>query len=273
MIFSILLALIATFSWANPTLRWLSALEIVEKHEFYSDNEVIQKPKDTWQTLFAVLVIDASGSIKKDCLYYYVPGRIPGELKIKTIAREVSCDSMIFEEGSEKWTGIKALQYATTDKKISVSMTFPEYKTEKWDIQRLNQKIVADPSMSMSSAEFRSGAILYLSPSSEPSSVQIPSPNNNNKKLCHVIADDCQELSPSTCGDCLQGWYEVPNGCKQGPKYCGIQECGKKHQPACRRGMTWQRKIIEFDCRRNNSFAYCSKGLKIQCEGSQAFCL
>jgi hypothetical protein len=191
---------------------------------------------------------------------------------MRTISTTESCEKYIFEDSPEKWENIKALDFSVTSERITLTMQLPDYKTEKWVIPRLNLKPNIKPQLSMSSAEFRSGQMIFLSSVilDTPPQAATPEPA---KKLCHSIADDCQELSPSTCGDCAKGWYEVPNGCAQGPKYCGVLECGQKHQPACRRGYIWQRIEKKFDCSQDNSFAYCSKGLSIQCHGTEAYCL
>jgi hypothetical protein len=264
--------LFSSVVFADPTLRWTSAVDVVEKHEFYNDHEVIIKPQDTWQTLFGVTFLDGRGVLAKDCLYFRVPGKTLGVLRMRTISATESCEKYIFEDSPEKWENIKTLEFAVTPERISLSMQFPDYKSEKWDIPRLNMKPNIKPELNMSSAEFRSGSMIFLSSVIVENQTKQETPVSV-KKLCHAISDDCQELSPSTCGTCDKGWYEIPNGCSQGPKYCGVLECGKKHQPACRRGYVWQRVNKKFDCNQDSSFAYCSKGLVIQCHGAEAFCL
>jgi hypothetical protein len=266
-----LIIILSSLVFADPTIRWSSAIDVVEKHEFYIDGEVITKPQDTWQTLFGVTFLDGRGVLAKDCLYYRVPGKTPGILRLRTVPVLEMCEKYIFEDSSEKWENIKTLEYSVTPEKISLTMELPNYKSEKWEVPRLNLKPSVKPAIHMSSAEFRSGSMIFLS-SVVVESGSAASLENQKKKLCHDISDDCQELSPSTCGNCNEGWYEVPNGCSVGPKYCGILECGKKHQPACRRGYVWQRSDKKFDCRQDNSFAYCLKGLEIQCHGAEAFC-
>lgn len=151
---------ITSIVMADPTLRWSSAIEIVEKHEFYTDHEAIKKPQDTWQTLFGVTFIDGRGTLIKDCVYYRVPGKALGILRLRTIAAADSCEKYIFEDTVEKWDNIKSLQFAITPERISLSMERTEYKTEKWDVPRLNLKPQVQPSLHMSSAEFRSGPLI-----------------------------------------------------------------------------------------------------------------
>ena len=92
-----LLFLYFSLLWAQTPERWANALRIVEKHEFYTNNEVILKPKDSWQTLLAVVYRDDQLGELKDCVYYYVPGLDQGQLKIKSVPLNSDCEKFIFE--------------------------------------------------------------------------------------------------------------------------------------------------------------------------------
>jgi hypothetical protein len=264
----------ASLVYADPTWKWSNAIKIVEKHEFYKDNEIISKPKNSWQTLFAVLYHDSNLKTLKDCVYYLVPGEENGKLKIKTMSAETKCEAHLFQSGDQEWIGVKALQYSVNENLLSISLTNAKYQIEKWDVPLFNVFEHPVPKGLMSSAEYRSPKIIYLTPYKGEFKVR---PQRGaalaDKQLCHDIGEDCQEKSPSVCGQCSEGWYETPNGCAQGPKYCGSLECGKKNQIACRRGMKYQGEIAENICVNNSSFAYCSKGLSVHCQGNLPYCL
>jgi hypothetical protein len=267
-------AFLSLLSFANPTLKWSNTIEIVEKHEFYKNNEVITKPENSWQVLFAVVYRDSNMVTFKDCLFYRVPGLESGILKLKTISAEKSCSEFIFTEGQQEWTGLKSLQFSIENSFLSLNITNSKYETEKWDIPFFNVYQRPIPKILSNSAEYRSPQFIFLNPhkGNEPITPQ-KGLALKDKTICHNVTDTCEEKSPSVCYQCEHGWFEIPNGCQQGPKFCGPSECGLKHQPACRRGMKYQRKTAEFDCRSDQSFAYCAKGLSIQCQGNLPYCL
>lgn len=268
----ILLLSLFSIAHADAPLHWNHLSEINERHEFYGDNESIIKPKDSWQTLFSVGYTNIELKRLKDCVFFRVPGIDPGVLKIKTVSALEACDKFILSPGDKEWNEIRSLHFSTSGDKISIEMTFPKYKTEKWAVEVQNKFVKPEPKMFMSSVELKSPKLIMLAPKNtavQTSKVQKLKVNT----ICHNINEDCTELSPSICSQCDEGYYEIQNGCAVAPKYCGREECGGKDKPACRRGFKWQRKELEnLDCRVDSSFAYCSKGLSVVCQGHQAFC-
>jgi hypothetical protein len=259
--------------WADPFLRWTTATQIVEQHEFYQNNEVITKPQNSWQTLFGILYQDATLKDNKDCLFYRVPGEEGGILKLRSISPAEKCDDYQYQQGDKEWTQLKALQYTIEDNYINITLTHAHYRIERWDIPLLNVFERKKPTNSQSSAEYRAAKMIFLTPSAADKSIRPVPVRINIAKLCHAVADDCREIMPSECWKCPEGWYEIPNGCPQGPKYCGVITCGQKNRPACRRGLVWQRKEADYGCRSDHSFAYCAEGLTIQCQGALPYCI
>jgi hypothetical protein len=268
----ILFFFLATLSaWAEAPLHWSHILEVSDRHEFYQNDEVIKKPRDTWQTLFSLVYLDKEIHRLKDCLFLKVPGDDPGIIKLKTISASVKCDNYVLEPGDREVRNIKTFQFSIFETEVLIDFTLADFKAQKWQASLQSSFQKPRPQMNLSSAEFKSPKIIFLAPSGTVKS----SPKTaflKEKTLCHEINEDCQEVSPSMCSQCEGDWFEVPNGCDQGPKYCGLHKCGTNDRPACRRGMKWQRSQSEFDCRTDSSFAYCSKGLKVTCEGRKAFC-
>lgn len=247
--------------------HWSYVLELGDKHEFYQNNEEIVKPKDSWQTLVSLHYVDGNFSRVKDCIFFKVPGSSDGILKLKTISINQKCEDALFDGGYKELTEIKNLQFSILENELNIDFTKKDFKSEKWKIP-LKKSLKKSP-LNNSSAEYKASKIIYLAP--EVSGPVKKSPLLKEGENCHKINDDC-ETSSSRCNECPQGWYEIPNGCPEGPKYCGYLACGKKNGPACRRGIVWQKKEQDFDCRVDTSFAYCSKGLFVQCEGRKAFC-
>ena len=273
MIYLILLTLMSS-SFADPTWKWAKALKIVEKHEFYTNNEIIKRPVNAWQTLFGVVYNDPNLKTMKDCLYYKVPGDEPGILKLKTIASDRPCEEALYLPGDEEWKDLKALQYSVQENLLSVSLTNAQFQIEKWDVPLVNVFEHPTPKPLMSSAEYRAPKMIFLTPYRGTEVIRpVRSGGLEDKKICHDIAEDCKEISPSVCSECTNGWHEMTNGCVSGPKFCGVQSCGLKGQPACRRGMVYQRVEKTYSCREDASFAYCANGLSIQCQGHLPYCL
>lgn len=265
-----ILLLISTMSFAvTRPLHWSYIVEAKEKHEFYKDFEEIKKPSHSWQALFALVYVDRDLKKIKDCVYYYVPGTDPGKLKIKTLPADTKCEDKLFEPGDLEINDIRKLHFSVSPKEVILDFAVKDASSTRWTAQLQDQYVRPEPALNISSAEFKSPKMILIAPKSVPTPV---ANQLKDKVLCHNINEDCAEVSPSTCAQCENGWYEVPNGCEKGPKYCGNVNCGGKGEPACRRGLKWQRAESEFDCRTDSSFAYCSRGAAIVCEGRKAFC-
>jgi hypothetical protein len=267
---AVFLVLISAMSIASAPMHWSSLLEVKERHEFYLDNENIDRPKGVWQTLFAVVYPDRNLWLHKDCVYFKVPNSDDGIFKIRSTGVEESCDLHIEETGEVEIQGLRSLQFAFSDQ-ISVYFTFKDFRTFKWSIPILNKSKANAPKLLTSSAEVRSPRLVLLAPAKLLSGKSV-SKGPKNGEICHSVADDCTVVSPSICHQCSSGWYEIPNGCAQGPKYCGVQICGTKGQPACRRGMKYQKVRKKFECSSDPSFAYCAPETKLECEGGRAYC-
>lgn len=267
----LLLLLSTFFSFAQEPVHWSNLLKLHERHEFYKNHEAIISPKDSWQYLFSVEYIDSDLNKIKDCVFYYVPGVDDGTLKLKTMSVEEKCEDYLLKPADREIPNVTSLQFSVTDSKLTIDLSFKDYRTEKWDGSFQGAFAKPEPKMSVSSSEFKSPKLILLAPKS---TAKAPARKPFLKKgvLCHNINEDCDEVSKSSCHDCEDGWYEVPNGCMTGPKFCGRSSCGGKDEPACRRGMKWQKKDEAFECRIDSSFAYCNKGLTVQCDGKKAFC-
>lgn len=256
------------FVAADSPRKWENAKSIVERHEFYANGEVILKPKESWQTLFALTFLDSGLQLSKDCVYYRVPGDEPGRIKVKSVPAGKDCSSEILSPGDIEIINVTKLSFSTTGQTVLLDFT-RENRKEKWSANIHLDWKKPEPKLLLSSSDFKSQRFIYLAPASGPENLPTALKAGT---LCHDISGDCQEKSPSRCSSCDQGWHEIPNGCGVGPKVCGQSACGGKDQPACRRGMVWQRKEIEFDCRTDSSFAWCNKGRNIFCDGDKAFC-
>lgn len=267
----LLFLFLSQFAFAKEPVYWAHVLEVTDRHEFYQNHENILKPANAWQTLFALGYLDSELKKLKDCVYLKVPGESSGILKLKTVAASATCEDHLLEAGDQEVQDIKTFQFSIYDKKVNLEFTTSDFKSHKWQASLQYSYVKPEPEMSMSSAEYKAPKLIFLAPSRN-FTIQSGEEFLKDGTLCHNVNEDCEEVSSSSCSQCSGGWYEIPNGCENGPKYCGVLKCGGKDLPACRRGMKWQRTETDFDCRVNSSFAYCSEGFKITCEGKKAFC-
>lgn len=87
-----------------------------------------------------------------------------------------------------------------------------------------------------------------------------------NAIICHDIDDNCKEVSAFECHKCKFGWFEtIRANCEQGgPKFCGLNRCGEKGEPACLKG----KKLIkeEMPCYNDSKLGFCSPGLHTVCD-------
>lgn len=260
--------LISLMSMASEPGKWDLARAIVDKHEFYSNNELITKPRDSWQLLFAVTFLDESYRSSKDCVFYRVPGEAPGSLKVKTVAADVDCHAVILTVGDTEISPVSGLRFS--EEGSGLRLTFEHSgKRTTWNAQPAQKWTRPEAKLLTSSADYKSSRLIYLAPSPAPAAIPAPL---KDKTLCHDIANDCGSRAPSKCHLCENGWYEIPNGCQVGPKVCGASQCGGKDQPACRRGFVWNNTPVPADCRENPEFAWCSGKLTVSCDGDKAFC-
>lgn len=253
---------------ADSPRKWENAKSIVDRHEFYQNGEAILKPKDSWQTIFALTFLDSSFQLSKDCVYFRVPGEEAGKIKIKTLPASKDCSSEILSAGDIEYTNVSNFSFSTTSESVLMDFT-RDGKKEKWSANILLDWKKPESKLLLSSADYKSPRFVYLASST---GANAPLTTLKAGSVCHDITADCQERSPSRCHSCDQGWHEIPNGCSVGPKVCGPADCGGKDQPACRRGMNWQRKESDFDCRMDSSFAWCNKGRVVFCDGDKAYC-
>lgn len=257
---------------AQEPIHWNYLLSVEDKHEFYESGKTIDRPKNSWQVLFSLGFLDRNFSYRKDCIMYKVPGDETGVLKIKTTDYDISCDQFLFKEGDIEIKDIKSLQFNLEGSSLEILYSQTNFKNGKLEAKLQSHFQRPEAKTHLSSTEFKSAKIIMLAPVKNLNTTPTKIPLLSDKEICHKIDEDCNEVSPSTCSQCAHGWYEIPNGCSKGTKVCGYKECGQKDGHACRRGLKWQRKDSDYDCRTDKSFAYCVKGLKVICEGKDAFC-
>ena len=268
----------STSDWQN---RWWGIQEIVDKHSFYKEEQTIDGPANSVQALVGFLYYSKDFKVYKDCLGFEIPsaGEI-GSVFVVTTSSLTPCDEVIVTGKRETGFLAKSLSYKTTNSKLTLQYTDEKFRSKeiifKFFLPSQNKK----PELFESSVHQVHGRSLIVLSSNDHSFKQ-PTPKGkwedawHSKDLvsCQSVNDDCQR-SASTCDQCRFGFFEVSNGCVQGgPRYCGVDLCGEKGMPACPRGSLYQNgEVTQMDCRTDQSFVFCQKGLRIRCQGSLAIC-
>src|SRR5690606_5967026 len=158
------------------------------KHEFYKENELIIKPKDSWQSMFDFVYIDRNFITLKDCVYFRVPGKEPGILKVKTVSAEEKCRYFLLSPGDKEWKDIKTFQFNSGENKLVLDLGFQDFRSEIWEIRFQTKPVQKEAGMSLSSAEFKSSKFFLLAPTrtkSKVSTAVFPPADS----LCHNIND------------------------------------------------------------------------------------
>ncbi len=270
MIFLFLMLLLGNAISAPVPGHWDHVIEVTDRHEFYQNGALVVKPRNAWQTLFSLVYYDRNLSRQKDCVFYRVPGDDSGILKVLAVSPDERCDDFYFRDQGLQIDDVRSLRFNISETGIWLEVLRGE-KRFRWDVVLPGAFKKPLPISGLSSSDFKAPGLILLAPAVANTQRKLrPFPKNDS--ICHGINEDCTEAAPSTCGSCESGWYEIPNGCAVGPRFCGVLRCGKKNGPACRRGLRWSRSDDEFDCRTNSSFAYCASGLTVVCEGRKAYC-
>jgi hypothetical protein len=261
-----------TYAFNEVIERWGQAYQIQDKHEYYKPFEVLKKPQESWQILFSVKVLSENLTPLKDCVYYYV-SNTEGVLKVKTIEGREKCADYLFQQGDFELKNLRSLQYSV-ENGISLIVTYKDFSFDKWEIKLTGRPKKIVPKLLTSSSHFKIGSSYILLSKDVLPADRVKKNQVKQTGICHHINENCQELTISQCSLCEKGWYEVPNGCPRGPKYCGIDFCGLKGKHACIKGKIAlrQKKLVKLNCEENLKYFYCSKGALLQCEGSVAVC-
>lgn len=238
-----------------------SVSELLGIHEFYQDNELITRPLDAWQTIASFSVVNRDLSLSKLCLKYRPAKEAKGVFKIDLTNISKSCEldgHKIYEQDS-----LFGIQFQRAPH-FKVIFSHKDYSLSSWIIplpkkeKQLNLLDTPD--------KYWGESVLILSDHTEKKDLLA------DGTKCLQVNDDCTIRGDSLCHQCQNGFLEAPNGCLIGPQYCSSAECGTKGNPACRRGVKFQKKRI-LDCRQEIDFAFCMGDSVPTCQGQEVWCL
>lgn len=246
------------FSMAIPDAL-ISRYELIETHEFYRDNELIQRPLESWQTIAAFSSVNTDLSLSKVCLKYFLKDKDNGIFRVEKVSVNQNCS----DSGKilKEFENLRGLQFQRTPV-FKLTFTHQDFTTTEW---KLDLRKKAETKLLETPDRYLDETVLFLSE------------GKSGEKLladgtqCLKVQDDCIVVGESTCHQCENGFLEAPNGCSTGPQYCLKGPCGMKGSPACRRGIKFLKKRV-LDCRTDTSFAFCLRGSTPVCQGQEVWC-
>ncbi|MCO4793172.1 MAG: hypothetical protein KC493_05650 [Bacteriovoracaceae bacterium] len=259
------------------------------------DSEIL-RPPNTWINLVETISLNENGENVFHCLFYKVTGKEEGV--IRYITHNQSCFEN-YQDGSltdlKKVTEFK-FWIPVFDKKIFGKLLKRGYlyligkrdgTSFSIEIPLFNIGLKSNWkrfSNNLSDNIFKG---VFVSKSLKPSSRRANqtlgkiADNYRDKKIevCHEFARDCTETMSFRCDKCRYGWYSaigVSTCPGQYIRFCGVNRCGERGQPACPRGIESARKM-EIDnamlCYDGSPLGFCRRGLKTVCDGRTLICL
>ena len=254
----LLLILFSLASFALPDAL-ISRYELIETHEFYRDNELIQRPLEAWQTIAAFSSVNSDLSLSKVCLKYFLKSQSEGVFRVERKSLKENCS----EKGEiiSEIKNLRGLQFQRTPH-FKITFTYQDFTTSEWNIslrKKSNLKLLETPD------RYLDETVLFVSSGSEQTTLL------KEGTQCLKVLDDCTVAGESICHQCEAGFLEAPNGCLVSSQYCLKGNCGIKGGPACRRGVKFLRKRV-LDCRTDSSFAFCEAGSTPVCQGQEVWC-
>jgi hypothetical protein len=227
-----------------PFEQWSYAVEVVDRHPSLLTGTRIGGPASTWQTLLGVVLPGKSvHAFHRHCLHLRVPTKGDGILRVTLMAPEQSC--------AGAWEGTRVWEATGVD---DVRVTVDGMEVRLW---------WSDPSARQFRTRGQAVAGVFLfSPYSDPTGM-------TGATALWLDGHAC-DLVDGTCRRCQNGFLRVIG--EKDLYRCGVDRCGEVGQPACPRGVRWQKGRGPFGCRGDDGHVFCAKGLKIECLGSEAYC-
>lgn len=238
------------FLWASlaaaqtPFDQWFTAVEVVDRHPSLLTGTRIGAPASTWQTLLGVVLPGQSAhAFHRHCLHLRVPTKGDGILRVTLAGPEQGCAGAW--EGTRVWEATGVDDVRVTVEGMEVRLWWSDPTTRQFRIR----------------GQAVPGVFLF-SPNSDPAPMPAPSALWPDGHAC--------DLAGGTCRHCQNGFLRLIG--EEDVYRCGIDRCGEAGQPACPRGVRWQKGRGPFGCRGNDGHVFCAKDLRIECQGTVAYC-
>lgn len=246
--------------------HWIFAKNINSNfNQKAQDFSPIKRPQATWLLLASADFTDN----KRDCLFYFVPYKEnDGKIKIISTDQLNPCDNLSLKEGQYEMQGLSELSYAyirneehqlVRSRKIS-PLTFTlkmklrgdENEALKIEVPIFNGKPEEEGQrfkyrLYFSSApygKFQDFDVFSSLPNQQLSGSWDDRYSSKNAIKCSDLDDRCQMTGANECQKCRFGYFEAfkENCSSSSVKFCGLNRCGEKSEPACLRGFDYDLK-------------------------------
>lgn len=248
-------------------LRWSAGVKLSFINKHYNNIEKITEPKGTTQAIFEVEFLDAQFNKAHDCLIYSIPaGDDFGHLKIIANPLNQKCEDIILEKAYAELKTIRNFTFEMKEEVLRIKVdtkdfiyTFLNFRQNK-ENKILSHSI---PKTLIVGLEVASSIDYHLTEKVLA-----------DGELCFDIDDDCKILKENQCDQCQGGSYSVLGSkCeKQKKKFCGVDRCGEKNQPACSRGTLASGISMTNYCINGSPLGFCNKGLNVVCINNTLIC-
>lgn len=241
---------------ANLFKDWIYATNV---QEINSPNISITRPVGVELLILRLSFEESRGNnYVHHCVYYRVPfKKINGKIIITENKDSERCDETPSGKVNYELDGLQNFIYSLNSYELKMSFTFSK-KNYNWLFPLNNLQIKSEHNRFKSeSKKMRLPGLTLLRIDDHPKGPNLFSLGNLDDSFsagtairCYKVNKDCIEIGENLCNRCRFGFYEVvdytcPNG---GSKFCGVNHCGKKSQPACPRGTKTRDQEIDGIC-------------------------
>ncbi len=249
------------YHWTYP--RWIGTYALSEVSPYYAKGEIIQGPKETWQTLFAVnFYAKKVNKQVKDCVYFY--HSTPSLLKVVENV-ETTCLQAAVEAG-------RSVQVSQLSYKFHLQKLVLRNAEMKLDYHFYNMKAAQQFELFQSNLGNKNESGLLIRSAIDTQG------SDHVKKLkegdtCQQLGSNC-ELVQNQCDYCPNGFHQIidSNCPRQGTRKCGLKNCGQRGELACPRGRKFSGYTGDY-CIADSPLGICDKGLRVHCMDKQLICL
>jgi hypothetical protein len=257
---------------------WVS--KVVEKYSFISEGR-IKGTSGTWITLLKLRSLSSPSEVSNYCFVYRIPDKKNSNGLLRfVIQNKGTCEDIYYQNEGIEFQEIESLWLEESLQECSLRLSFRiQNKKRRLCLKFLNIEAQdsGDKTMGDSSAILREHRGLIQLPHLKlayPSkrlalhgSISDRFQSEKKPFLCHQVSSQCASLSQNTCDQCRWGWVEVIDSeCKTaGSKYCALDRCGQKGEPACFRGWKHLGQQAKTYCEQKE-LGFCREGLMLHCD-------
>jgi len=203
----------------------------------------VTQPLGSYALLLELKVPKNSYLHVHDCVYYKVPFKeISGELVIEEKNDDSKCDLDPSENAKIRISNVEKFKFETYKNQLifDLMLNGVTHQLKFLMINLEEERIYQDyrPLLKKNHLSF----LTYLKNIDSGGREHLLGKygdrySSDTSIACLKMNDQCEIVGENICDSCRYGHFEViKHKCKTGPRFCGINRCGEKDEPACLRG-------------------------------------